>query len=325
MIGSEYIIKATQMLENEHAKLKRTEAERHAEILEKFPEYGELEEELAQTAQDIVFVVIGGKTVDRNEVIEKIKNKNQSIQRKMTDILVNNGYDEDYLKPLYYCDICYDKGAVNGEWCSCIKRAAIKFAAEDLNGNGALRSFEDFDLSFYSDKFNDKYECVPRETMKRNFEDCKRFVEKFNGTGGGLFMIGATGLGKTHLSLAIANELIKKGWSVVYNSVPELLRKLNSEQFGNSEGDTMQVITDCDLLILDDLGAEHSTEYSLSVVYQLLNARVSHNRPMIISTNLDMGEIKTRYQDRIWSRLFSMRVLLFYGTDNRLRTAGNDW
>lgn len=325
MIGSEYLIKARDMLENEHSKLKRTEAERHAEILEKFPEYGELEEQLAQTTRDIVSVVINGKSADRYEVLEKIKNKNLSIQKKMTDILVNNGYDADYLKPLFYCNICSDKGSVNGEWCSCIKRAAIKFAAADLNENGSLCTFDDFDLSFYSDKFNDKYDCVPRETMKRNLEDCKRFVERFNGMGSGIFMIGATGLGKTHLSLAIANELIKKGWSVVYNSVPELLRKLNSEQFGNSDGDTMQIITDCDLLILDDLGAEHSTEYSSSVVYQLLNARISHNRPMVVSTNLEMVEIKARYQDRIWSRLFSMRVLLFFGTDNRLRTAGNNW
>lgn len=325
MFSSEYIIKAFNMLENEHSKLKRTEAERHAEILGKFPEYGELEEQLAQTARDIVSVVINGRIEDRYEVLEKIKSKNLSIQKKMTDILVNNGYDEDYLKPLFYCDICSDKGAVNGEWCSCIKRAAIKFAAADLNENGSLCTFDDFDLSFYSDKYSEKCDCVPRETMKKNLEDCKRFVEKFNGTGSGIFMIGATGLGKTHLSLAIANELIKKGWSVVYNSVPELLRKLNSEQFGNSDGDTMRIITDCDLLILDDLGAEHNTEYSSSVVYQLLNARVAHNRPMVVSTNLEMGEIKSRYQDRIWSRLFSMRVLLFYGTDNRLRTAGNNW
>ncbi len=319
MINTEYLIKARDMLEAERSKNKRTELQRREEILNKFPEYAVLEEELAQTVQEIISTVIQGKGSAEN--VEKIKNRNLDIQKRMNDILVENGYSADYLKPIYSCKICSDTGSVNGEWCGCIKRAAVKFAADDLNENASLCTFEDFKLSYYSDKNDPRNDCIPRETMEKNLNDCKKFAENFNGTGGGLFMIGATGLGKTHLSLAIANELIKKGYSVVYNSVPDLVRKLSEEQFGKSDGDTIRITQDCDLLILDDLGAEHSTEYSASLVYQLINSRISHNKPIIVSTNLDMSEIKARYRDRIWSRLFSMRVLLFYGTDNRLLTA----
>lgn len=324
MINSEYLTKAQDMLEAEHSEKKRIEKERRAEILKKFPEYERLEEKLAQTAGDIVSLVIN-KSEDTAEAVKRIKQENLEIQARMTDILVENGYDADYLKPIYFCPICRDKGAVNGKWCSCVINAAVKLAAQDLNKSGSLYTFEDFDLSLYSDKYDPKIGCSPREAMKNNLGDCLRFVERFNGTGGGIFMIGATGLGKTHLSLSIANALLQKGYSVVYNSVPELVRILNSEQFGKTEGDTLQVIDGCDLLILDDLGAEHSTEYSTSLVYMLLNSRLSKNKPIIASTNLDMNEIKVRYQDRIWSRLFSMRVLLFYGTDNRLSTANNKW
>ena len=323
VINKEYLIKAQDMLEAEYAKNKRIVAERREEILEKIPEYQKLEEELAQTASDIVAVVMQGGE-DRADGITKIKNKNLSIQSRMTEILEKNGYDKDYLKPICYCRICGDKGAVNGEWCDCVRRAAVKFAACDLN-NGVLCTFDDFKLSLYSDEIVLENGRSPREVMKNNLDDCMKFVEDFSGKGSGIFMMGQTGLGKTHLSLSIANELIKKGFSVVYNSVPELVRTLNAESFNKNQGDSMPIVSDCDLLILDDLGAEHSSEYSASLVYQLVNTRLSKNKPIIASTNLDMGEIKERYQDRIWSRLFSMRVLLFYGTDNRLKVANNKW
>ena len=324
MINTEYLLKAQNQLKDKHNEIARVEAERKKEILSKFPEYARLEQELAQTMYDVIAVAMNGGE-NREKRLNAIKCKNLEIQSKMSEILVKNGFSSDYLKPLYVCPICRDTGSVDGNWCSCIKRAAVKFAADDLNENGLLCRFEDFNLSLYSDENDPQLGCSPREAMKNNFVDCVKFVEKFNGMGSGIFMIGATGLGKTHLSLSIANELIKKGFSVVYNSVPELVRKLNSEQFGKVEGDTMQIINDCDLLILDDLGSEHSTEYSASLVYQLINSRLSRNKPVIASTNLNENEIKNRYQDRIWSRLFSMRVLLFYGTDNRLKTMNKNW
>ncbi|MCH5203208.1 MAG: ATP-binding protein [Oscillospiraceae bacterium] len=323
MMNKEYLIKAQNLLEVEYAKNKRVEAERREEILKKIPEYQRLEEELAQTTSDVVAVVIQGGE-NRTERLNEIKNRNLAIQSKMTEILEKNGYDADYLKPIYYCTICGDKGAVNGEWCDCVKRAAVKIAANDIN-SGALCTFEDFDLSLYSDTFIPQHGFSPRDIMKRNLDYCRKFAENFNGNGIGIFMIGATGLGKTHLSLSIANELIKKGLSVVYNSVPELVRMLSSEQFNKVEGDSMQIINDCDLLILDDFGAEHSSDYSESLVYQLLNTRMSKNKPIIVNTNLDENDIKARYRDRIWSRLFCMKILLFEGADNRLKVKRNQW
>lgn len=158
--------------------------------------------------------------------------------------------------------------------------------------------------------------------MEQNLADCRKFADAFNGKGYGLLMIGNTGLGKTHLSLAIANSLIQKGWCVVYGSTPEFLRRLDKEQFKNADGDTMSLLTDCDLLILDDLGAENNTDRYTALLYEIVNARQSRSLPMIVNTNLNMDMLKQRYLDRLWSRLFSLRVLFFCGSDNRLKSIG---
>lgn len=322
-MNKEYLIKAQDMLELERVKNKRIESQRRSEVLSRIPEYGRLSAELARTAGEVIEVaMMGGE--NRAERLNDIKKRNLEIQSQMAELLQKNGYSADYLKPIYSCTLCNDKGAVEGRWCECVKRIVVKLAADELN-NGRLCSFEEFDLSLYSDEVVSQYGRSVREIMRDNLNDCKKYVESFSGKDSGIFMMGNTGLGKTHLSLAIAKELIKKGFSVIYNSVPEILRTLSAEQFSKNDGDSMPVVEDCDLLILDDLGAEHSSEYSASMVYQLINSRLSKNKPIIVSTNLDMSEIKARYHDRIWSRLFSMRVLLFYGTDNRIKTAGSNW
>lgn len=81
----------------------------------------------------------------------------------------------------------------------------------------------------------------------------------------------------------------------------------------------MSLLIGCDLLVLDDLGAENSSEYNLSQIYEIINARINRRLPMIISTNFSVRELPERYYDRICSRLFSMYKMLFYGSDNRLK------
>ena len=183
-----------------------------------------------------------------------------------------------------------------------------------------LKSFDDFDLSLYPDS-SDKPSGGenPRKIMAQNLSRCIEYANSFDGTGSGMLMIGATGLGKTHLSLAVANAVIERGYSAIYGSVPELLRMMDNEQFRRAEGDTMSLLLGCELLILDDLGAETKSEYNIARLYEIINARVNRGIPMIISTNLNPQQINERYQDRIWSRLFSMEVLMFSGTDNRIK------
>lgn len=317
-INKEYIIKAREEIEKIHSENQLLEVRRHAEILQKIPRFINLEIKLAETTSSVVSL-IAANSPNVKEKIKAASEENLAVQREMERLLTENGYDKNYLDQIYTCTKCGDTGTVNGEWCECLKKRANKLAADELNKRSPLKpcTFESFNLSLYPEhsKNNDN----PREEMNKIFRICVDFAENFKGNEKGLLMIGGTGLGKTHLSLAIAARVIEKEFCVVYNSVPELLRTIDNEQFGRSTGDTLSVISECDLLILDDLGAENTNERTSSLLYEIINGRICRALPLIVSTNLSPAELQNKYNDRILSRLFSMNILGFKGDDNRFK------
>lgn len=318
-VSAKFIPKAVEELEEIRNSNEMVIYNRRNEILSKFPEYGEMTVRLAETMKTVVSAV-SAKSDRASEITKKAAEENIAVQKQITELLIKNGYPADYLDPIYTCNVCKDRGVVSDGWCECVRKRACALAAKEFNEQSSLQlcSFDTFDLSLYPNKVDKVLQCPQNEMMKRIFEICKEYAENPKG---GLFMVGPTGLGKTHLSLAIANRAIERDLSVVYSSVPELLRKLLDEAFGRSKGDTMSVITDCDLLILDDLGAENITDQNTSLLYQVINARSARSRPLIVNSNLDAAQVKEYYRDRITSRLFSMRVLCFCGEDNRLKIA----
>lgn len=316
---------AQERMSMRRAENKLTEEKRREEVNAKIPQFVELEKRLAGTMDEIV-KILAAKDGNAESEIKSAIESNSRIQLEMNRLLIENGYPADYIAPIYTCKKCLDKGVFEGKWCDCFRRILNGIAAEDLNSRSPLRlcSFDTFNINLYPDEIDKDFGTGKREVMKQNFDICVKYAEEFDGHGYGLFMIGNTGLGKTHLSLAIANAVIGRGFCVIYGSTPELLRKLQKEQFSKSEksgDDTMLLLTDCDLLILDDLGAENSSEYTAATLYEIINARQSRSLPIIINTNLDEDELKNRYKDRLWSRLFSMKVLFFCGNDNRLNTS----
>jgi DNA replication protein DnaC len=136
-------------------------------------------------------------------------------------------------------------------------------------------------------------------------------------------MIGSTGLGKTHLSSAIAKEVLKKGYTVVYESAQNIFDLFEEKKFGRApEADTDRFLN-ADLLIMDDLGTEHITQFTVSVLYNLINERTNKCKATIISTNLSPDELKLTYKPRIFSRLFGdFKVMSFKGMDIRLQKLG---
>lgn len=323
-INKIYLEAALNELAERHINNKQLEKSRRNEILEKLPEYQDLENQLMQTVTDMISAVMD-KSLPADEVSANALNKNKEIQRQMDELLERNGYPADYLDPIYTCPICKDKGNTGSDWCECLYSLTNKMAAEELNENAPLDKsrFNNFDIERYSDKVDKKNVVSSRTIMQMNFEYCELFAEQFNGKGSGILMVGNTGLGKTHLSLAIANKLIENGFCVVYGSVTELIRKINSEQFDNVEGDTMSLVKSCDLLILDDLGVENKSEWNASLLYEIINTRQNKRAPMIINTNLDLDELTQCYGDRLSSRMFSMKVMFFEGTDNRVAFSEN--
>ena len=106
-----------------------------------------------------------------------------------------------------------------------------------------------------------------------------------------------------------------------YAPVAELLAAFEADKF-RPQPDVSRTADyfSSDLLILDDLGTEMTTQFAVSALYQLLNSRLLENRPTIVSTNLPLGDIAPRYSAQIYSRLLgAYRLYKFYGDDIRFK------
>ena len=310
--------KTKSVLDSRRIKAETQAEQRHAEFAKSHSELLLIEEEMSKTALDAVKTVLGGSG-DVKKTVDALRESNLQLQKDREDLLLSAGLDKDYLKPHYTCEKCKDTGYVDGKMCSCRTELLKKFASEELSYKTPLRlsRFEDFDLSYYP---TEPYSggISPRKRMSAVYDFCRDYAADFSKDSPNLFMYGETGLGKTHLSLAIANEVIKKGFSVVYDSAQNLFTRLEKERFGREDGNTEDTVLYCDLLILDDLGAEFDTKYVLSEIYNIINSRISYGRPTVISSNVTLDELTGLYGARVTSRIIgNYELLLFEGRDVR--------
>ena len=313
-------------------KERKTTAEQKAyenrtSLCEKYPEFQFIEAELAKTGMAIVNAFALPKE-DAETALQNIRKKNASLQGDRKKLLKELKLPEDYLDVHYTCSRCEDTGLIEerddqrnvsygSKYCDCYMSLIKKYAAEEINKTTPLElsSFEDFDLSLYPKTKNGE---SPREEMSYVYNSCVKYAQSFDLDSQSLYFYGRTGLGKTHLSLAIANEAVKKGYNVIYGSVINFLNKMEKEKFGRADTDTEKLLIDADLLILDDLGAEFTTAYTVSAIYNILNSRICRGVPTIISSNLDLNEIKGRYPESIASRIIgTFSPVEFIGDDVR--------
>ena len=279
----------------------------------KNPAVLEIDKALSMTGLSVYKASIAG-TEGLEARIEAIKKENLELQAAKRQLLSDLGYAENYLDIKYSCDKCNDTGYVGINMCSCMKSciAELRLADSDLGRLASFQSFENFDLSYYAP--GEERECV-----MRSYKILKAFAESFSKDSVQNFLLlGDTGLGKTHLSTAVGVSVIKRGFDVLYRTVQSVMDDCEEVQFKGGRSDSVRQYYDCDLLIIDDLGAEMSTQFTVSSVYNIINARMNRKKPTIISTNLSQKELRDRYADRITSRLFGEYIpLQFRGTDIR--------
>ena len=316
--SAEIYQKAAQILERRRADAEATAAMHRAEVYAAVPQMQQLDAHIAQTGLDAVRAI--GMGQDAQAYLDNLSRENLAAQQRRRELLVENGFAEDYLRVQYTCPLCSDTGFRGGYRCACLDTLARQLAYSLLCSDFPLDkcTFDRFNLALYPKNVNPQTGVAPYARMEEILAFCKRYAADFDFHSPSLFFYGETGLGKTHLSLAIAGEVTKKGFGVIYGSAQNLLDRLEREHFRGEDDGATDAIMNCDLLILDDLGAEFSTQFSISAVYNIINTRLQSGRPVIISTNLSIKELEKRYSRRITSRIFgSYTTLTFYGSDIR--------
>ena len=183
------------------------------------------------------------------------------------------------------------------------------------------QSFDTFSLEWYSDRARDGG-VSPQENMKAVYDVCAEYAYQFGKKPGNLLLFGAPGLGKTHLSAAIAREVSGKGYSVVYDTAAHVFEQFETQKFSREEDEEtsadVERVLQCDLLILDDLGTEMVTAFVQSALYRIVNTRLMEKKSTILNTNLTPGELGRRYSPQIASRIEGeYQILPFLGEDIR--------
>lgn len=313
-------------------ELRRSRAEfdnetRRAEFFEKFPRALEIERTLAKTSTMAARAVFADR-IGVREMLEKLKIQNLSLQAEQKSILEKNGYPANYLDIDYSCKKCNDRGFIDGRMCDCMRKLLREKAYDKLNKASplSLSDFSTFSLEYYSKALVGDGKYSPYSRMENIFNFCQNYAINFTPTSESLLFQGNSGLGKTHLSLAIAREVIEKGYGVIYTSAPDILSKLESERFGGERNTdaTENLLKECDLLIIDDLGTEFLTTFTLSKIYNIINTRMLLKKPTIVSTNLTLKELQKNYSPRMVSRIIGeMTRLPFIGEDIRQKQYNN--
>ena len=215
--------------------------------------------------------------------------------------------------------------------CNCLKQKIFNTYYNKSNiGNLQKENFSKFNLNIFSSEANPevyKSKISPRENMDIIKQKAVNFIENLDDPDEkNLLFTGNTGLGKTFLTNCIANEFLSQGKTVLYQTAPVMFEEIIDAKFGkaNSKFDLMSNILTSDLLIIDDLGTEHTTELYITELFTIINTRLLNQNnkitKTIISTNLRPDEIEKIYTTRISSRIAGYyRILRFFGEDLRFK------
>lgn len=266
------------------------------------------------------------------EYLNNLRIQIENLKKEKKDLLLSITHDENYLNPIYDCKLCSDTGYItenyNTKMCTCLKQQLYDM---EYNKSNVLslenHNFDNFLSTVYSNNVdNEKYnaDISPRENIEKIRKKSYDFINNFeNAEQKNLLFTGNTGLGKTFLSGCIANELIKKGKNVLYQTAPVMLDAVIDYRFGKTDGMIYNSLLDVDLLIIDDLGTECMNNMKFSELFNIINSRLlCQNKKItktIISTNLNIQNLFKNYDERIVSRLIgNYEILRFFGDDIRL-------
>ncbi|MCL2842189.1 MAG: ATP-binding protein [Oscillospiraceae bacterium] len=311
---------------NENKQARETAFREHRnEVYAKFPRLEEIDLALRETVATIVQLAVGDHP-DLEARLRELGATNQALQAESRDLLVQNGYPSDYLDDPPACAVCNDNGHYAQGLCTCLLDIYRTLQAQELSDllNISQENFEAFSLDYYDDRaLNPRFGTTARENMAMILALCQTYAAQFGPGSMNLFLTGAPGLGKTFLSSCIAKVVSESGFSVVYDTATGLFAKFEAEKFGprhdhEAAHDEVERYLNCDLLILDDLGTEMTTTFTISALYTLINTRLLRKKSTIINSNFSLPDLAAKYNLQIMSRLEGeYELVTFFGNDIR--------
>ena len=236
----------------------------------------------------------GAAGKDRTEAAAALADARQ----KLTALLAESGRPANALEPHFTCPKCQDTGSVNGRTCACVHKVMQQLRRQEIEALSSLSvsSFDTMKLEYYPSVADPEVGESIRTYMAEVLADLRDYAADFSpATRESLLLLGNAGLGKTHAALAIAGEVLRQNYDVIYVSCPDFFGKLEALHFGsdpNGEEEVLfQTASNADLLILDDLGTEFNSSFFLTNLYSLLNNRLGAKLPTIVTTNVTDGTL----------------------------------
>jgi len=315
------IQRARARLEQARDAHDREEQARLEQIFAQYPRLKEIEKSLRRTMTQVMAATFRAGS-DPTRAIEQIKRENLALQQERDWLLQSIDLEPGDLEASAFCPECGGSGYRGAVMCSCLKELCRQEQKKELTSllGAGRETFDQFRTDVYPAQYDARLGTSPRELMAMTLADCQHYARTFRPGSESLLFIGATGLGKTLLSGCVAKAVADRGYSVIYDTAISVFTQFEQAKFGpQSQRDGADKYLQCDLLILDDLGTELTTQMTISSLYTLINSRMTAGLPTIISTNLPLSELEGRYSAPIASRILGLyRVYKFYGQDVRL-------
>lgn len=282
--------------------------ERRRQVYTEIPSLEELDASVGRLSVTQAGLLLDGD----DDALTRLHDSLTEISSRRRTLLTQAGYPEDYLEPLYDCPDCQDTGYIQAadgsrEKCRCFLRQEIALLYEQSNIRSMI-AHENFSTLSYS-----YYLGEDLERFQKAVRICYNFLQNFKEDYHNLFFYGTVGTGKSFLSGCVANELLSQGISVIYFSAAGLFDTLAKYAFHTKEkealSDFYSSLYNCELVIVDDLGTEVTNAFVASQLFTFLNERHLRQKSTIISTNLNLEELRDRYSDRVFSRITSNYTL----------------
>lgn len=297
---------------------------RRREIYAREPRVRAIDRELGTTAAAVLRAALesGG---DPSAAIEQLRVRNLALQEERAALLQQLGLPADYLTDKPMCAACGDTGYAGSAVCACVRERYARLLKERLSDILPIQdqNFAKINMAYYSTRPDARLGLSPRENMEYNLDECKAYAARFGKDSPNLLLYGSTGLGKTFLSTCIAEAVSARGFSVAYDTAINIVAAYETIKFGNGDGEAAAEraarYERADLLIIDDMGTEMGTAFTVSALYNLINNRLMAKRPMIVNTNLLPETLGEKYSPAVASRLLGeFMALRFFGDDIRL-------